>query len=121
MARIRDVITRDFERFSLRDPLTLAWQRSEAPGAAPFRLTSEMTKKPRGFPRSKLQAILLALAVVLVIGLHVGLAGAVVAESRWTGVAVNVVVALVVLKIALVALTRFGIRRRRATKTPDHT
>jgi hypothetical protein len=122
LTQIRDVITRDFERFSSRDPITVTWHRSEAPGAAPFRHTDAMTPDlRRGFPRSHLHTILLTLAVVLVIGLHVGLAGAVAAESRWTGVAVNIVVALVALKIALVAWARFRIRRRRATKTPDHT
>lgn len=81
-----------------------------------------MTPKPRRrFPRSKLQTILLALAVVLVIGLHIGLAGAVVAQSRWTGLAINAVVALVVLKLALIAWARLATRRRRVTKTPDHT
>ncbi|WP_176731844.1 DUF2218 domain-containing protein [Micromonospora rhizosphaerae] len=120
LARIRDVITRDFERFSRRNPLTVTWQRSEPRDAAPVRQAGGVPPKPRrGFPRSHLQAILLALAVVLVLGLHAGLAGAVVAESQWTGVAINVVVALVVLKIALVALARVGIRRRRATKSPD--
>ena len=40
-----------------------------------------MTPKPRrGFPRPHLQTILLALAVLLAIGLHVGLAGTVVAD-----------------------------------------
>lgn len=122
LAQIRDVIARDFERFSRRDPVTVIWQRPETPGAAALQPTGGMTPKPRrGFPRPNLQTILLTLAVVLVIGLHVGLAGAVVAESPWTGVAINVVVALVVLKIALVAWACYGIRRRRATKSPDHT
>jgi hypothetical protein len=121
LAQIRDVITRDFERFSRRDPITVTWRWPETPGAAPFRHAGAMTPKPRrGFPRSTLQTILLTLAVVLVIGLHVGLAGTVAAESRWTGVAINLVVALVVLKIALIAWARVRIRRRRANKTPDH-
>jgi hypothetical protein len=119
LAQIRDVIDRDLQRFSRRDPLTVTWQRSETPGAAPFRHTGAVTPQPRrGFHRPRLQTILLALAVVLVIGLHVGLAGAVVAQSRWTGFAINVLAALVVLKIALIAWTRFATRRRRATKTP---
>ncbi|HET7474579.1 MAG TPA: DUF2218 domain-containing protein [Dermatophilaceae bacterium] len=35
-ARIRDVVTRDFERFTRRHPVTVIWQRSEDPGAAPL-------------------------------------------------------------------------------------
>jgi hypothetical protein len=37
LAQIRDIVTRDFERFSLRDPMTVTWQRSETPGALPPR------------------------------------------------------------------------------------
>ncbi|GAA4568983.1 hypothetical protein GCM10023176_24540 [Micromonospora coerulea] len=119
LAQIRDVITRDLERFSRRDPLTVTWQRLETASTVPIRHTGTPTPKPRRrFSRAHLQTILLALAVVGVIGLHVGLAGAVVAQSPWTGVATNVLVALIVLKIALVAVARHGIRRRRATKTP---
>jgi hypothetical protein len=43
-AQIRDVITRDFERFSRRDPIAVTWQRFEGPGAAPFRLIDASTQ-----------------------------------------------------------------------------
>jgi hypothetical protein len=33
-AEIRDIVTRDFERFTRRDPAAVTWQRSETPGAA---------------------------------------------------------------------------------------
>jgi hypothetical protein len=119
LAQIRDVVTRDFVRFSQRDPLTVTWQRSDDPGAAPFRPIGAMTSARRRGPlRSGLQLALLALAVLLIIGLHIGLAGAAVADSRWTGIATNVMVALVLLKIALIVLARLRIRRR-AAKTPD--
>lgn len=119
LAQIRDVITRNFERFSRRNPVTVTWQRSENPGSPPVRYSHGMTATPRrGLPRTNLYTVLLALAVVLVIGLHAGLAGAVVAHSPWTRVATNIVIALVLLKIALIALARYGIRRRRATSMP---
>ncbi|RZU71726.1 hypothetical protein EV384_0056 [Micromonospora kangleipakensis] len=122
LTQIRDIITRDFERFSRRDPLAVAWQRLESPDSAPLRdAVGVPSGQRRGFPRSHLQTAVLALAVVLVVALHVGLAGSIVAESRWTGLAANVVVALVALKIALIAVARFKIRQRRATKRPDHT
>ena len=35
LAQIRDVINRDFERFSSRDPISVTWRRIEDPGAAP--------------------------------------------------------------------------------------
>ncbi|MFD1535578.1 DUF2218 domain-containing protein, partial [Nonomuraea guangzhouensis] len=119
LRQIRDVVSRDFERFSQRDPLTVTWHRTETSDAdAPEK--GALTPAPRrGRLRSNLQAILLAAAVVVIIGLHVGLAGTVVANSAWAGMAANVVVALVVLKVAFIALARFGFRRRKATKTPD--
>jgi membrane protein YdbS with pleckstrin-like domain len=59
--------------------------------------------------------ILLVVAVLVVIALHLGLVGTIVANSRWTDMATNVVLALIALKVVLVAL----VRRRRTTKTPD--
>ena len=120
LAQIRDVVTRDFVRFSQRDPLTVTWQRSDDPGAAPFRPTDAVTSGHRHGPRrAQFQLALLALAVLLIIGLHIGLAGAAVADSRWTGIATDVMVALVLLKIMLIVRARLRIRRRRAAKTPE--
>ncbi|HEY0697813.1 MAG TPA: DUF2218 domain-containing protein, partial [Micromonospora sp.] len=118
LTRIRDVVTRDFERFSRREPLSVSWQRSEPDSAAP----GDVAPRPRrGFSRFTLRAVLLALAVALVISLHLGLLGTVVAQSRWTGIAVDVVVALVALKIGLVLLARYGLRRVRAARASDRT
>lgn len=119
LTQIRDIITRDLERFSPRDPLEVAWQQLKSPDAAPLRDAAGVPSGQwRGSARSHLQSAVLALAVVLVVALHVGLAGSVVAESRWTGLAANVVVALIAVKIALIAVARFKIRQRRATKRP---
>ncbi|MEV4297015.1 DUF2218 domain-containing protein [Microbispora rosea] len=35
LARIRDVVTRDFERFSRREPVAVVWQRQETPASPP--------------------------------------------------------------------------------------
>ncbi|MFG3577730.1 DUF2218 domain-containing protein [Micromonospora chersina] len=122
LTRIRDIIARDFERFSRRDPLAVAWQRLDSPGAAPVRdAVGVPSEQRRGFRRSHLQSAALAVAVVLVAAVHVGLAGSVLAESRWTGLAANVVAVVVAVKIALIAVARFKIRQRRAPKRPDHT
>ncbi|MFG2058744.1 DUF2218 domain-containing protein [Micromonospora sp. NPDC048930] len=119
LTQIRDIISRDLERFSRRDPLAVAWQRLESSDAAPLQdAVGVPSRQRRGFARSHLQSAVLALAVVLVVALHVGLAGSVVATSRWTGLAANVVVALVAVKIALIAVARFKIRQHRAAKRP---
>ncbi|WP_051808714.1 DUF2218 domain-containing protein [Actinoplanes subtropicus] len=116
LTRIRDVIDRDLQRFSRRDPLSVSWQ--QPPGAAPFRPTPAMTSPPRrGAPRTRLRTILLPPAAVLVIALHVGAAGTAVAHSRWTGIAVDAMVALVALKIASITWAHYT-GRRRAVGTP---
>lgn len=115
LAQIRDVVTRDFDRFSQRTPLSVTWQRPDTPGATPAAHTGTVTSAhTRGRSRRYLQTALLVLAVLLIIGVHIGLAGTAVADSRWTGAATNVVLALVVLKIVLIVLS---VRRRRAAKT----
>ncbi|MFI7040859.1 DUF2218 domain-containing protein [Microbispora rosea] len=112
LARIRDVVTRDFERFSRREPLTVTWQRQETPDGAVVHTGATPATPRRKLGRPRLQTILLAPAILLVIGLHVGVAGTVVAESRWTAAAGDVVIVLIVVKIALIAWARFRIRRR---------
>lgn len=122
LTRVRDIIGGDFARFSRRDPLVVAWQRLDSPDEALVRgAVGVPSGKRRGFRRSHLQSAALAVAAVLVAAVHVGLAGSVLAESRWTGLAADVVVALVAVKIALIAVARFKIRQHRATKRPDHT
>jgi hypothetical protein len=116
LCQIRDVVTRDLERFSRRDPLTVTWHRPETPEA------SAATETPSAHRRGgRLRTILLVVAVVLAIALHLGSAGTLAAHSRWTGMATDVVLALVSLKVALIVLGRLGIRHRKATKTPGET
>jgi hypothetical protein len=57
--------------------------------------------------------VVLVLAAVLLVAVHLGLAGTVVARSRWIGVAVDVVAALVVLKVAVLVAVRQRFRRRK--------
>ncbi|MEU8274880.1 DUF2218 domain-containing protein [Microbispora bryophytorum] len=106
LARIRDVVTRDFERFSHREPLTVTWQRRETPDGAVVRTGATPATPRRKLSRPRHQTIL------LVIGLHVGVAGTVVAESRWTAAAGDIVIVLIVVKIALITWARVRIRRR---------
>jgi hypothetical protein len=120
LAQIRDVVTRDLHRFSQRTPLAVCWQRSEDPNAAYVRHAGAVESvHQRGRLPAHLQTALLVLAVLLIIGLHVGLAGAAVADSRWTGIATDIMVTLVLLKTVLIVRARLRIRRRRAAKTPE--
>jgi hypothetical protein len=121
--QIQDVITRDLDRFSRRDPLAVTWHRPEAPDAMPRRsggtTSGHMRGAVTGRVRADLKTIALAVAVLLVIALHLGPAGTILADSRWTGLATDAVLAIVVLKVAVIALVRLGIRRRKNIQTPD--
>jgi hypothetical protein len=113
LSQIRDVIDRDLQRFSRRHPLAVTWQRPETSVAV-----GTMAGRPRRrFPLRYLQVVLLALAVVVVVAAHVGLVGTVVAGSRWTGIALDLLGVLVVVKVALVVWAHVAARRR-AVKTP---
>jgi hypothetical protein len=121
LRQIQDIITRDLDRFSRRDPLAVTWRRPEQPDADQALTNSdgEPASAPpgdpaRGWMRTHRTAIILSFAAVVVIGLHLGLAGALVAQSRWTGVATNTVLAVVLVKIAFVVAVRVGRRRRRS-------
>lgn len=113
LAQIRDVIDRDLRRFSSRDPLAVSWQQPEIPDTDPTPAGHTVTTPPRrGHPRTLLQTILLVLAAGLVIALHVGLAGTATAHSQWTGIAVDILAALLVLKITLLAWKHLATRLR---------
>jgi hypothetical protein len=119
MRQIRDVVTRDLDRFSRRDPLAVTWHRTDTPGTHTPGTHTPGTDTPgtapdgvKGRRRVNLQAVLLSAAVLLIVGLHLGLAGTVVADSRWTGLAADLMMALVVLKIGLVVLVRIRLHRR---------
>jgi hypothetical protein len=55
----------------------------------------------------------LVLAVALLLAAHLGLAGTIMAHSRWTGVAADVVAVLVVLKVVAIVVVRQRLRRSR--------
>jgi len=139
LARIRDIVDRDLDRFSRRDPLTVTWQNSfsfssrpaapragsrlspaVAAAASPDRAAPPEHRDAPTRGRRR-QTLLLAAAAILAVVLHLGLAGTVLARSRWTGVAGDVLAALVVLKLAAIAWTRHTIRRRRSTAATGRT
>lgn len=120
LGRIRDVVDRDLERFSRRDPVTLSWEPPDTPGPDAVPTGRTPTPPPRrGRPRTHRRTILLALVAVLAIALHMGLAGTAVADSRWAGGPVGILVALLVAKIALLGWVRR--RRRRAVVATGRT
>jgi hypothetical protein len=127
LQRIQDIVTNDFARFSSRDPLTVRWQRYETPGAVclpgddareagagvPSAAASGHGRRGVRWVRGNITTVVLVLAAVLLVAVHLGLAGAIVAHSRWTGVAASVVAALVALKVAAIVVVRQRFRRRK--------
>lgn len=125
LRQIQQVITRNVGRFGRRDGLTVAWRRPDRPaGVNPDRPSGDPPVSRSGWAvarwiRTNAQMIILAVVVLGVVAAHLGLAGAVVADSRWTGLVANVVVAIVLLKVVLVVLVRVGLRRHRSGAVPD--
>lgn len=118
LRRIQDIVTRDFDRFSRRDPLTVNWHQPTAPSVAagegvgsPTPARTGKTKARRGYLNRR--TIVLAVAGALAIALHLGLGGAVLGNSGWTAWAAGTVLVIILLKIALIALGGFGIRHVR--------
>ena len=117
LQRIQDTITRDLRRFSGNE-LTAAWQLTDTGSdAEPHGPMFVANNKPAsGCGRIKRITLAGVAAVTLLVALHLGLGGAVVASAQWTSMAIGIVVALVLLKIGLVVLGGFGIHRHRAAK-----
>lgn len=99
---IQDIVTKHLRRFS-RNELTATWQRTDTGSDAephPAMLT-ERNKPASRWARIKRISLAGAAAVTLLVALHLGLGGALVASTEWTSMAIGVVVALVLLKIGL--------------------
>ncbi|MFE9646383.1 DUF2218 domain-containing protein [Streptomyces sp. NPDC006365] len=113
LRRLQDLAAGHVERFGRRDGLQVTWQRLDssadshagagAPGGGAV---------PR---RRHLGVVGLVAVVALVLAVHLGLGGAVLANWQWTGWAVGGVLAVVLVKVAV--LGGFAVRCGRATKS----
>ena len=104
LGRLRDLVTTHLGRFSRRDPLTVEWQPTEAPktfGEAP------PAPERRG---GRARFVVIGVAVIAV-ALHLGLGGAVLTRTSWTGWVVGFLVTVVVVKAALMG--GFALHRHR--------
>lgn len=123
LQRVQDLVAGHLNRFARRDHLEVSWQRPDTPTAHPSEATST-TPAPTGGDvarRKRRWAIGLTAAGALAIAVHLGLGGAALAASRWTGLAADIVLAVVLVKVigvAAIALRRLVTRRGRASKGP---
>jgi hypothetical protein len=86
--RIRDIVTRDFDRFSTRNPLTIRWRPDRHSGR-----------------RSWLMVTAIAVAVAVAVAVHAGLVGAAI-HSGWSLTALAAVAVALVVKTAAMLLVR---------------
>jgi len=122
LQRLQNGIAARLEKIGRRDQLTLAWQRHQTPpapfekaaGPAPAPATGTAKRPGRG------RTVGLMAVGAVVVAVHLGLGGAALAASTWTGWAANAVVAIILLKAVFVAvhvvLGRFAIRRGKPFK-----
>jgi hypothetical protein len=117
LRRIQDGIAARLERIGRRDQLKVNWQQV-APSAAPSDEVTNTPAAPAGIAahRGRLGTVAVAATGALVVAVHLGLGGAFVAHSRWTGQAADIVLVLVVVKVLVIG--RFAVRRGKTSKTP---
>lgn len=112
LRRLQDLVTTHLTRFSRRDPLRVDWQPSEASvdTNATARTTPEHSAVRRR-RRGGWTGVAAVAAVAAVVAVHLGLGGAVLADTRWTGWALALAVTAVVVKVGIVG--GLAIRRGR--------
>ncbi|GAB2883643.1 hypothetical protein GCM10027074_60330 [Streptomyces deserti] len=116
LRRLQDLAGGHVERFGRRDGLQVRWQRPESP-AVPAEAVDTAGVPGRGaVPRRRhLRVTGIVALVALVLAVHLGWGGVVLANWQWIGWAVGGVLAVVLGKAAL--LGGFALRRGRATKS----
>jgi hypothetical protein len=103
LQRIQALLAADLERFGRRDDLKVTWQ-EVGPTAAQGAEDDVASTGPAPARRRRGTTIILASAAVAAVAAHVALGGAAVAAWRWTSVVADILLAVVVLKIALAAV-----------------
>jgi len=127
LRRLQDLLARRLEGFGRRDQLKVDWQRPDAPtirdpSTTPHGPATNTASTPTGKAaarRGRRATIALLAAGGLAVAVHLGLFGAVLA-SRWAGWAADAVIAVVLLKVIIVAghlvVGRLVVRRGKAAK-----
>ena len=109
LRRIQELVARRLETIGRRDHLKVTWQRPPTPPGT----TPVLHPKPAAH-RRHLKTILFTTAAALAVAVHLGLGGAVLASWRWTSWVADLVLAIVLVKVALVVigLRRHAVHRR---------
>ncbi|MCX5555774.1 DUF2218 domain-containing protein [Streptomyces sp. NBC_00038] len=114
LRRFQDLLTAHISRFSRRAPLSVDWRRPEEPAVQPdaARPVPEKTVAHRRWHRGW-TGFGVACAVIVAMAVHLGLGGAVLAGTQWTGWAIGFIATAIVVKIAVLSVfaVRHGPRR----------
>ncbi|MFF6996095.1 DUF2218 domain-containing protein [Streptomyces sp. NPDC008313] len=116
LQRLQDAVTARIEKIGRRDGLQVHWRRA-VPDASPrTKHDAEDGVSGSGGSRGRRGATLgLVTAGALIVAVHLGIGGAALADAKWTGWAVNAVLALVLVKLVLLGshffLGRAALRR----------
>lgn len=119
--QLKNGMTARLEKIGRRDQLQVTWQRPTTPGAAHTGApgdaagTATVPATEAGKPRGRGKTIGMMAVVALIVALHLGLFGATLAASSWTGWGADIILAVVLLKVVFVGghvvLGRLAIRR----------
>ena len=111
LARIQRILTRDLERFGRRDQLTVAWTApdTDAQGDPVVPVRSQRKSK-----------ILLAAAIAVAVAVHLGVGAAVLPNRRWTGLTLDILIAVIAAKLLIVALARRAASTKHSGQLPAH-
>ncbi|MFI6850868.1 DUF2218 domain-containing protein [Streptomyces sp. NPDC050416] len=117
LRRLRDLVAGHVERFGRRDRLRVNWEATDSATGSPAArgvgdgLPSAPGSGARG---SRLKVVGIAAVIAIVLAVHLGLGDVLLSNWRWTGWAAGGLLALVLVKAAL--LGGFAVRRGRASK-----
>jgi hypothetical protein len=118
LRRLQDLVAGHVERFGRREGLAATWHGLKAATQSPGEVAGVVPAPRGGVVGNRRRGTTAALvsAGVLALAVHLGLGSVLLANWRWTGWAVGVVLAVVLLKVTLLTgLGRFVLRRDRAS------
>ncbi|MEU9154940.1 DUF2218 domain-containing protein [Streptomyces sp. NPDC048417] len=118
LRRLQDLVTSHITRFSRRDPLKVDWQLPEATAETGTSVRPAPARGTAGRRRPGWAGVATVAALAAVAAAHLGLGGTVLADTRWTGWAVGLVVTAVAVKLGIVGTLAIRRGRRRAGQEP---
>jgi hypothetical protein len=116
LRRLQDLVAGHVERFGRRDRLRVTWRATDSAVGSPAAAVGEAqpSAADSGARGSHLKVVGVAAVVAIVLAVHLALGSVLLSNWRWTGWAAGGLLAVVLLKTAL--LGGFAVRRGRAPK-----